>query len=72
MRLWFPINIGSSETHGESPQPYQIYTSKKGVRLMDKKTEDWRRCEQDGASPSQGTRRILMELIKGDIHEQIQ
>jgi len=36
------------------------------------KTEDWRRCEQDGASPSQGTRRILMELIKGDIHEQIQ
>jgi len=36
------------------------------------KTEDWRRCEQDGASPSQGTRRILRELIKEDNHEQIQ
>ena len=36
------------------------------------KIEGWRRCEQDGASPSQGTRRILIELIKGDIHEQIQ
>ena len=36
------------------------------------KTEGWRRCEQDGASPFQGTRRILIELIKGDIHEQIQ
>ena len=36
------------------------------------KTEVWCRCEQDGASPSQGTRHILMELIKGDIHEQIQ
>ena len=37
MRLRFPKNIGSSEAHGESPQPYQIYTSKKGVKLMDEK-----------------------------------
>lgn len=36
IRFWFPKNIGSSEAHGESPQPYQIYTSKKGVKLMDK------------------------------------
>ena len=27
MRLWFPKDIGSSEAHGESPQPYQIHTS---------------------------------------------
>ena len=41
MRLWFPENIGSSEAHGESPQPYQIYTSflKRKETMMAKKKE---------------------------------
>jgi hypothetical protein len=41
MRLWFSENIGSSEAHGESPQPYQIYTSflKRKKTMMDKKKE---------------------------------
>ena len=41
MRLWFPENIGSLEAHGESPQPYQIYTSflKRKETQMAKKKE---------------------------------
>jgi hypothetical protein len=41
MRLWFSENIGSSEAHGESPQPYQIYTSflKRKKTMMAKKKE---------------------------------
>jgi hypothetical protein len=39
--LWFPKNIGSSEAHGESPQPYQIHTSflKRKETMMAKKKE---------------------------------
>ena len=59
------------DSWGVSAALSNLYIQKR--RQVDgRKTEDWRRCEQDGASPSQGTRRILMELIKGDIHEQIQ
>ncbi len=41
MRLWLPKDIGSSEAHGESPQPYQIYTSflKRKETMMAKKKE---------------------------------
>jgi hypothetical protein len=43
MRLWFPKNIGSSEAHGESPQPYQIICLPKKGR--GKSTEDGKKSE---------------------------
>jgi hypothetical protein len=56
MRLWFPKNRGSSEAHGESPQPYQIYTSflKRKETMMAKKKKEKKKNKNKGKKKGKG------------------